>query len=208
MTLYFILGATFGLAAAAMPGPLAAFLISHSLSHGWRRTAPAAFSPLLTDGPIAALVLLLLAGVPSGMVQALRLVGGVFLLYLAVESFRSYRSFDPKSLTQSPSSGNSLAKAATVNLISPGPYLGWSVVLGPLFLQAWDQSPSSGFAVLIGFYSTMVVTMLALIAVFSAAGNLGPKVNRNLLGLSSVGLAGFAIYQFWLCAESASLFAA
>jgi len=35
---YFIMGVVYAFAAAVQPGPFQAYLISQSLSHGWRRT--------------------------------------------------------------------------------------------------------------------------------------------------------------------------
>lgn len=202
MASYLAFSATYGFAAAVMPGPFAAFLISHSLAHGFRRSAPAAFAPLLTDGPIALLVLLLLSQVPPALVQGLRLVGGVFLLYLAFEAFKAYRRFDPGATPQPASAGGSLWRAAAVNVLGPGPYLGWSLVMGPLFLEGWAEGPASGLAVVAGFYAAMVVTLLAMILLFSAARSLGERVNRALVGISSLGLLGFGLYQLWLGAQA------
>ncbi len=202
MTLFLVLGATYGFAAAVMPGPFAAFLISYSLAHGWRRSAPAALAPLVTDGPIAVLMLALLSQVPSGLVQGLRLAGGLFVLFLAVEAMKAFRRFDPEGSPTAGSAGNSLWKAATVNALNPGPYLGWSLVLGPLFLEGWAESRVHGLAVVAGFYTAMVTTLLAMILLFSAARSLGARVHRILLGISSLALALFGLYQLWLGARS------
>jgi hypothetical protein len=83
MLTYLILGMTFAFAAAVQPGPLQTYLISQTLSHGWRRTLPAAFSPLISDGPVILVTLLVLSRMPVWMAQSLRLAGGVFVLYLA-----------------------------------------------------------------------------------------------------------------------------
>lgn len=201
MTAYLVFSATYGIAAAVMPGPFAAFIISHSLAHGWRRSAPAAFAPLVTDGPIAVVTLLLLSQVPPALVQGLRLAGGVFVLYLAFEAFKAYRRFDPEAPPTAASAAG-LWRAAAVNALSPGPYLGWSLVLGPLFLEGWTKSSASGLAVVLGFYAAMVTTLLAMILLFSAARGLGGRVNRALVGISSLGLAGFGLYQLWLGAQA------
>src|ERR1035441_7648661 len=83
MSTYLILGMAYAFAAAVQPGPPQTYLISQTLSHGWRRTLPAAFSPLISDGPVIVLVLLVLSRVPVWLAQGLRLAGGVFVLYLA-----------------------------------------------------------------------------------------------------------------------------
>lgn len=74
-------GAMLGIAAAAIPGPLLAYLITQTLSGGWKLGAPVAFAPLLSDLILVPAILLLLKQLNP---QALRLVGlggGVFVLY-------------------------------------------------------------------------------------------------------------------------------
>ena len=82
----------YAFASAVQPGPFLAYLISQSLTHGWRRTLPAAFAPLLSDGPIIIVVLFILTRLPPTMLIYLRLAGGVFLLY-ACGAFRNWRAF-------------------------------------------------------------------------------------------------------------------
>jgi len=59
-----LLGATCAFAAAVQPGPFQTYLISSTLTRGWRRTLPVVLAPLLSDVPVIALVLLVLT---SGM---------------------------------------------------------------------------------------------------------------------------------------------
>ena len=197
MAFYLMLGATLGLAAAWMPGPLAVFLVSQSLSRGWRRTLPMALAPLVSDGPIAALVLLALTQVPPWLERALRLGGGFFLVYLACSAFKEWRSFDSIAGKRRNPKASGLLKAAAVNWLNPNPYLGWSLVLGPLFLAGWRESPANSASLLLGFYGAMAVSLAAIIVLASAADRLGPSVNKALLLLSSLGLAAFGVYQFW-----------
>jgi len=68
-------------------GPLSTYLVSETLKSGWRRTLPAIFAPFLSDGPIAALMLLLLSRTPTRLLQLMSLPGGVFVLYLAFGSW-------------------------------------------------------------------------------------------------------------------------
>ena len=134
MAHYLILGITFAFAAAIQPGPLQAYLISRTLSSGWGRTWPAAFAPLLSDVPIALIALGLLHLAPARLLAALQCAGGLFLLYLAAQAFRAWRS---RAAPRESDGRHALFKAATVNLLNPNPYLGWSLVMGPLVLAAW-----------------------------------------------------------------------
>jgi threonine/homoserine/homoserine lactone efflux protein len=198
MLAYLMPGIVYGFAAAVTPGPLLMFLFSQSIRVGWRRTLPAAFSPLVSDGPVAVLVLTALSRVPAGLVQYLRLLGGAFILYLAFGAWKSWRNFDSEDAIPGNSSPNSLAKAAVVNWLNPNLYLGWSIILGPIVLSGWRESPMNGVLLILGFYTTMVACMMGMILVFAAAGTIGPQVRRSLIGVSSIALACLGIYQLWL----------
>jgi threonine/homoserine/homoserine lactone efflux protein len=197
MLTYLILGTTYAFAAAVEPGPLQTYLISQTLSHGWRRTLPAAFSPLISDGPVIVLVLLVLSRIPVWLAQGLRLAGGVFVLYLAWGAVKAWRRHDAQDTPRAPSTRQSLLRAALVNVLNPNPYISWSLVLGPLLLKAWRETPAHGVALLAAFYGTMVLSLAGTIALFAAARNLGPRVTRVLIGLSSVALACFGCYLLW-----------
>ena len=88
-----IMAGGYAFASAVQPGPFLAYLVSQSLTHGWRRTLPAAFAPFLSDGPIIVVVLFILTRLPAALLIYLRLAGGVFLLYLAYGAFQSWRTF-------------------------------------------------------------------------------------------------------------------
>jgi hypothetical protein len=40
--------------------------------------------------------------------------------------------------------------------------------------------------------------MTGMVLLFSAAKTLGSQVRKNLIGLSSIALAGLGLYQLWL----------
>ncbi|HDZ24803.1 MAG TPA: lysine transporter LysE, partial [Desulfobacteraceae bacterium] len=65
MFFYALQGATLALAATLIPGPFQAFLVSYALRNGWKRTLPAAFAPLISDGPVIFLVLFVLVKTPK-----------------------------------------------------------------------------------------------------------------------------------------------
>ncbi len=195
---YLILGMTYAFAAAVQPGPFQTYLISQTLSNGWRRTIPAAFAPVISDAPIIILVLLVLSQMPDWLAKILQCAGGAFLLYLAIGAFKSWRHFDQQKALQFQSARQTVLKAALVNLLNPAPYIGWSLVMGPLLLKGWLESPANGIALLIGFYTTMVLVTLGIMLLFAAARNLGPLVSRGLVGISSIALTGFGLYELWL----------
>ena len=202
MLTYLIIGMTYAFAAAVQPGPLQAYTISQTLSHGWRRALPAAFSPLLSDGPIIVFVLLVLSRLPAWLIPAVRLAGGVLLLFFAFLAARTWRSFDAGRAAPARTEPRSLLGATLVNLMSPGPYLGWSLVMGPLLLKGWREAPAHGIALLAGFYGVMVLGMAAIIMLAGAARGLGPRVSRAMIGASALALAGLGVYQLWTWVEA------
>jgi threonine/homoserine/homoserine lactone efflux protein len=198
LTGYFLQGGGYGLAAAAQPGAFQTFVISQTLINGWRRTLPAALAPLISDGPILVLMLALLTRLPEWTRGVLHLASGVFILYLAAGAVKAWRKFDAAAVVAPTAGKHGLLKAALMNLISPGPYLFWGLVAGPILLEAWSESPKSGLAFLAGFYAAMIATLAGIILLFGTARQLGPRVHRALLLISAILLAGFGVYQLWM----------
>jgi threonine/homoserine/homoserine lactone efflux protein len=197
MYFYFISGIILGFSAAIMPGPLITYLFSASLTQGFRRTLPAAFAPLMTDGPVALLVLLVLTQLPFWVIRVLRFSGGLFILYLAFVAWKTWKTYNTISYPPTKSGQNSLFKAAIINLLNPGPYLGWSLVLGPLFLKGWNETAINGITLLVSFYGIMILTFIGSIILFSTARNIGPKITRTLIAVSAIALAFFGFYQIF-----------
>jgi threonine/homoserine/homoserine lactone efflux protein len=192
---YLVPGITFGFASAAQPGPLSVYLISRTLQGGWRRTFPAIFAPLISDGPIALACLLLLGSFPPLFLQFIRIPGGLFILYLAFRAAKTWKTGRHGTISAEGSSRKTLADAVTVNFLNPGPYLGWSLVIGPLFLEGWKEHPLNGISLLAGFYLTMFAFTALVIILFDRAREKGPGLQRILLGLSAVCLALFGSWQ-------------
>jgi threonine/homoserine/homoserine lactone efflux protein len=195
---YLIFGITYAFAAAVQPGPLLTYIISQTLKKGWRSTLPAAFAPVISDIPILIVILFLLSTMPNSFIFILRIGGGLFLLYLGFRAFKSWQEFDADQTILNESGQQTLFNAVFVNLLNPAPYLGWSLILGPIFIEGWKLAPINGIAMIIGFYVTMILTLAGIIFLFGFARKMGPMVSKILLGLSSIVLFAFGIYQLWL----------
>ena len=192
--MYVLQGIGFGFAAASQPGPFQTYLISQSISRGWRRTLPSALAPLLSDGPIIALCLLVLSQVPVWMEQVLYGVSGVFILYLAWGAFRAWRA-PPVPSGPELEAGLPIGKAVVMNMLSPGPYIFWTLVTGPILVAGWRESPAYGLSFLGGFYFTLVGGLATMVLVFGLAARFGQGINRAMLGLSVLALLVFGLYQ-------------
>jgi len=198
MWFYIVQGIGYGFAAAVQPGPFQTYLISQTLTRGWRRTLPAALAPLISDGPIIALCLLVLSQVPAWLQRFLYLGGGIFVLHLAYGTYQSWKNFEPTVPSTDTGTQQSVLKAALLNTLNPNPYIFWSLVTGPILLTGWRETPAFGVGFVAGFYATMILSLVVIILVFGTAKQLGPKVNRALLGLSAVALFCFGLVQLWL----------
>ena len=198
MLAYLIQGIGYGFAAAVQPGPFQTYLISQTLSKGWRLTLPAALAPLISDGPIIVVALVVLSQVPVWFQRFLYIAGGLFILYLAYSAFVAWRTYDKSGVVTDSSGRQSVVKAAMMVALSPGPYIYWSLVTGPILLTGWREAPANGLGFLVSFYATIVLSLGGIIVMFGTARQLGPKVNRTLLGVSAITLVCFGLYQLWL----------
>jgi len=197
MWLYIIQGIGYGFAAAVQPGPFQTYLISQTLTNGWKRTLSAALAPLISDGPIIALCLLVLSQIPAWLQRFLYIAGGLFILYLAYGAYRAWKNFDSDISSTQSGTHQGVLKAALVNMLNPNPYIYWTLVTGPILLMGWREMPANGVGFLTGFYISILLSLSAIIIVFGTTRQLGPKVNRALIGISAIALFCFSIYQLW-----------
>ena len=192
MSEYLLVGSSFAFAAAVQPGPLQAFLISRVASTGWKRTLPASVAPLISDIPIALLVLLVLGQLPVSFQHVLRAGGGVLLLYFAYVALRQFQR--PESTDLQRSAPRTLLDAVLVNLVNPNPYISWSLVFGPLVLDAWREQPVYAVGLVSAFYGTFIVMLALFIYLVGTVRFLGSKGQRGLIAVSAVVLAGLGLY--------------
>jgi threonine/homoserine/homoserine lactone efflux protein len=191
-------GAALGLTAASSPGTFQTFLITQTLSAGWRRGAVVALAPLLSDPLIILLVLFLLNNLPPLLTQVISLLGGAFAIYLAWELWKNRLKGVPASETPpSKESGSVLGRAVLMNFLSPGPYTFWTLVCGPILLAALEQGPVYAAAFLTGFYSLFIGGMLVLVLLFHQARRLGKRVVHGLTLASIVILSVFGVVLIW-----------
>ena len=198
MWTYFLQGLALGFPAAATPGPMHAYFLSQTMKLGWQKTLPSALAPLLSDGPIILLVLLVLTQVPDSFLRLIQIIGGLFILYLAARAFSNLRRNQVGSAEiVEETSQQSLYKATLTNLLNPNPYIYWSLVAGPILLAAWRQSAMHGASFIAGFYGTLVGGFAALILLFSLAAHLAPRLIKAMSVLAIIALLIFGLYQIW-----------
>jgi len=189
-----LVGVSYALSAALQPGPLQAFFIAKVAERGWQRTLPAAFAPLISDGPIALISILLLSTLPTSFRSWLGLAGGLLLLYFGWATFRKSKRAHQPTTVDSGTTPQTIGQAALINLLNPNPYLGWSLVMGPAVIAAWEKGPGLALALLLSFYFTMISTSLLLIYLIGQAILLKPNARQSLSLISGGLLVGLGFY--------------
>lgn len=193
MTALLAQGALLGFWSALSPGPFQAYLVAQSLRNGPARTLPVAIVPLLSDPPVIAIVLAVLAQLPGGFLRALQLAGGVFVLWLAWTTLRAALRPAPADVAHPPPRG--IVRAVALNFTNPNAWIFWSVTGGPILAQAWRVEHPDAFAFLVGFYALLLAGNAAVILLFGSARRLGPGFTRTLGLVSAAALVVFGAWQ-------------
>lgn len=179
--MYFLTqGIVFGLYAAFLPGPMQAFLLSQIIRSGWKRTLPLALVPLASDGPVMISLFFLLSQLPAWFTNVLRIVGGVFILYLAWDAYNTSRKKIDISIDNAPPNlpQASFIKGVTMNLLNPNVYIFWATIGVPTILTGWQISPWHGISFALGFYATMIPMTMLWIMLLGTVGYLKPTIQK------------------------------
>ena len=161
MLAFFLIGLGFGFTAGISPGPMLGLVIRETLEHGWRAGCIIALAPLLTDVPVIGLALLLIGAAPSWLVTGLGLIGGVFVIWLGIDTLRSA----PPTLPFLPTTvlRGSLWRGLLTNWLNPHPWIFWITVGVPQLIMGWRQG-GIGWPLLFlsGFYALLVGSKVLL----------------------------------------------
>ncbi len=157
----------------------------------------AAAAPLISDVPIVILVLFLLSQASFWFLHVLRIGGGIYLLYLGSEAWKSgrkaRRAEDSLQVSGEPLH-KSLFQGVMVNALSPHAYLFWATIAGPIFLEGWHTAPAYGVSFIIGFYGTLIGGFMLFVLLIASVGKLGQKVQYWMGMASAAALFGFALF--------------
>lgn len=190
---------SFGLGAATIPGPLIAYLVNIAASQGWRKALLVVLAPLLTDAPIIVLMTFVLSQLPAEALKLIQLGGGCLLLLIARGALRQYRV--GRVLSQvvdgAPAAANGgrrvLLSGVGMNLLSPGPWLFWATINGPLLLKSLDHSAAHTVSFLLAFYGVFLGGLCCWVLLIHQARRLPDDVIRYIILATALLMTWFGV---------------
>jgi threonine/homoserine/homoserine lactone efflux protein len=195
----FLQGSAIGISAALSPGPFQSLLIAQSLMGGWKRAAPIAFGSLIADIPIAIVLVFAVSQVPESFLLWVRYVGAALLIYLA---WGVWKELQARKVAQTAESlpalspWRALMQGVLMIFLSPGSYLFWALVLGPILVAGQKQSLAHGVLFLVGFYVFSIGGLLIIAWLLSRLGSFSPRWRRGLQISSLVLMLVIALLLF------------
>jgi threonine/homoserine/homoserine lactone efflux protein len=190
-------GLALGFSIAAPIGPIGVLCIRRTLARGFKSGLVSGLGAASADafyGTIAAAGLTLVANFLIKQQLWLGLLGGGFLLYLGVKSFRTQAPAESNSSEKSSTGGDYLS-TLLLTLSNPMTIFMFVAIFGSLSFQSGAVYGFDAFLLVLGVFSGSALWWLTLSAMVSL---LREKVNTNLMGwvnrLAGVVIAGFGIY--------------
>ncbi|UCZ57641.1 LysE family translocator [Desulfurispirillum indicum] len=197
MFTYLAIGMALGLSSGLAPGPVLTLVISETLRSGIRAGVKVAMTPLLTDAPIIALTLLLLAQLANFqlILGIISIAGGVFLFMMGLQNIR----IKGMELELAEDQSAPLLKGILANVLSPYSYLFWVSVGSPIMTRANQLSLWAVVLFLLGFSFCLVGSKVCLSLLVGRSRTFiqGPVylyIMRGL-GLVLIGLAMLLLYE-------------
>ncbi len=173
---YVLAAFTFALAAGLKPGPLGVFVIHQTMTRGHKQGLMASLAPLITDGPIILLALLLAGQLKeiAGLVASISIAGSVYLASLAMKIFNAPLSINPG---KGGSDGASLITAIKINFLNPSPYLFWLTIGSSYILMA------SSTEALLFIFSALITLCLVKFLVALVVSYFGERFNARFYSI-------------------------
>jgi threonine/homoserine/homoserine lactone efflux protein len=193
-----LLGASLGWAAGVSPGPLLTLVLTTTLQRGAAAGARVAITPLITDGPILVVGVLVASGLSDRLVLAISVVGAAYLVWLGIDEMAGAARATLPAGAVSADWAMDLRRGVLTNVLSPHPWLFWVGVGGPLLVAAWQRFPPAGVGFLAAFFGVIVGTKIAL-AVLVGRGRryLTDRWYRLLVGAGGALLVVLGVFLAW-----------
>jgi threonine/homoserine/homoserine lactone efflux protein len=155
-----IAGSLLGIYAGLSPGPMLLLVVSQTIKHDFKEGLKVAFAPLISDIPIIIISLIIISFLEGykSILGIIFIFGGLYLVYLAYESFK----FKPLDVDMELDNPKSLRKGVTLNLLNPSPYIFWITIGSPIIIPAYMINPIAPLEFIISFYIFLVSTKICV----------------------------------------------
>ncbi len=153
------------------------------------------FAPLLADLPVAIVLVFVISQVPAGFLRFVQFAGAILLLYLAWSlgnEIRRGRKTKRKKGPPALSRSSAFFQGVLMLFLSPGSYLFWALVNGPILLEALNESIFHALAFLIAFYFFSIGGSLLIAYLLGRIGEFNHRARRTLQYASLVLIVGIA----------------
>jgi threonine/homoserine/homoserine lactone efflux protein len=191
-----VAGFVLGLSSGVAPGPLLTLVVSETLRGGLGAGIRVAVAPLLTDVPIVAFVLFVLANLRTTepVVGTIAFAGAGYLTWLGIGAIR-FRGAEEERVE---GTAGSLRRGALTNLLNPNPYVFWLTIGAPLLIRTAEEGVLGPVVFVVVFYSLLVGSKVVIALLVSRSRGVLKSTayvwaNRVL----GVILVGFACVFAW-----------
>lgn len=158
------------------------------------------FAPLLVDLPVAIVFVFIISNVPAEFLRIVEFAGAALMIYLATNLWKEIRSVRKagKSALPALSRRNAFFQGVAMLFLSPGPYLFWALINGPILLMALEQSWYHALAFLLAFYFFSIGGLLIIAYVLGRVGEFNQQARHTLQFASLIliiGIAALLVYN-------------
>jgi len=188
--MYFAIAAlTFGLVAGLKPGPLGIYVIHQTMSKGNLHGFISSLAPVLTDGPIILLALLLTFQLSelNWFISLISVLGAIYLAYIAYKISMGPSSISPRGNS---SASSSLITAVKINFLNPAPYIFW-LTIGSGYILMGSEFEATIF-IACAIFSLCITKFIVAVAIKKLGEKFNPRVYSVILKSLSVPLLIFS----------------
>ena len=191
-----IAGSLLGIYAGLSPGPMLLLVVSQTIKHDFKEGLKVAFAPLISDIPIIIISLIIISFLEGykSILGIIFIFGGLYLVYLAYESFK----FKPLDVDKELDKPKSLRKGVTLNLLNPSPYIFWITIGSPIIIPAYTINPIAPLEFIISFYIFLVGTKICVAYITSKSrGFIKGKTYFHIMNILGILIAIFAMIYLY-----------
>ena len=180
---------TFGLVAGLKPGPLGVLVIHETMAKGNLQGFMASLAPLLTDGPIIVLALLLTLQLNdlNWFISIISIIGSAYLVRISYQILRAPNSINPTSQVDSKAS---LVAAVKINFLNPAPYIFW-LTIGTSYILMGSELEVAIF-IACALLSLCATKFIVAVTIKNLGEKFSPKVYATILKSLSLPLLLFS----------------